>query len=191
MPVSQQIQYQSRRISINLTNVRHRNQLNYNNHSPPIRNKSYALQKPFETDFLTVIGNAKLWPSFVICWWAAQGSRPRCGPRHPIFHSNIFFYGKLFATIIISWNSLKCSLYYLLELSDPFIKNDSHDPSLSLKLCSSASGFSLCASGLGVIVMLIKQVAEKFRAVNNASFLSQFCKVSECQLFARVVFYTM
>ena len=62
---------------------------------------NYALQKPFETDFLTVIGNAKLRPSFVICW-VAQGSRPRCGPRHPISHSNIFFYVILFATIILS-----------------------------------------------------------------------------------------
>ena len=54
----------------------------------------------------------------------AQGSRPRCGPMHPILHSNIFFYIKLFTTIILSWNSLKCILWYLLELSDPFIKNE-------------------------------------------------------------------
>ena len=83
----------------------------------------YALQIPFETHFLTVIGNAKLRPSFVICW-VAQGSWPRCGPRHPILHSNIFTYIKLFATIILSWNSLKCILWYWLELSDPFIKNE-------------------------------------------------------------------
>ena len=70
-----------------------------------------------------VIGNAKGRPSFIICW-VAQGSRPRCGPRHPILHSNIFFYVKLFATVILSWNSLKCILWYLLELSDPFIKNE-------------------------------------------------------------------
>ena len=82
----------------------------------------YALQKPFETDFLTIISNAKLRPSFVICW-VAQGSRPRCGPRHQILHSNIFFYVILIATIILSWNSLKCILWYLLELSDPFINN--------------------------------------------------------------------
>ena len=31
-----------------------------------------------------------------------KGSRPRCGPRHPILHSDIFFYVKLFATIISS-----------------------------------------------------------------------------------------
>ena len=79
--------------------------------------------KRFETDFLTVIGNAKLRPSLVICW-VAQGSPPRCGPRHPILHSNIFFYVKLFATIILSWNPLKCILWYLPELSDPFIKNE-------------------------------------------------------------------
>ena len=48
---------------------------------------------------------------------------PRFGPRHPILHSNIFFYIKLFATIILSWNSLKFILWYLIELSNPFIKN--------------------------------------------------------------------
>ena len=98
-------------------------QLNYNNDLPAIGNKNYALQKPFETDFLTVIGNAKLRPSFVICW-VAQGSRPRRGPKHPIFPSNIFFYVKLLATIILSWNSIKCIFWYLLELSDPFTKNE-------------------------------------------------------------------
>ena len=41
--------------------------LNYNNDLTEIGNKNYALQKLFETDFLTVIGNAKLRPSFVIC----------------------------------------------------------------------------------------------------------------------------
>ena len=111
------------RISINLTNDTNGNQLNYNNDLPAIGNKNYALQKPFEIDFLTVIGNANLRPSFVICW-VAQGSRPRCGPRRPILHFNIFFYVKLFATIILSWNSLKCILWYLLELSDQFIKNE-------------------------------------------------------------------
>ena len=43
------------------------NRLNYNNDLPAIGNKNYALQKPFEKDFSTVIGNAKLRPSFVIC----------------------------------------------------------------------------------------------------------------------------
>ena len=75
----------------------------------------------FRNIFLIITGNAKLRPSFVICW-GAQGSRPRCGPRHPILHSNIFFYVKLFATIILSWNSLKFILWYLLELADSFIK---------------------------------------------------------------------
>ena len=46
------------------------------------------------------------------------------GPRHLILHPNIFFYIKLFATIILSWNSLKFILWYLLELSDPFIKHE-------------------------------------------------------------------
>ena len=111
------------RILIQLTNNCDKNQLNYNNDLTIIENKNYTLQKPFKTDFLTVIGNAKLRLSFVICW-VAQGSRPPCDPRHPILHSNIFFYLKLFATIILSWNSLKCILWYLDELSDSFIKNE-------------------------------------------------------------------
>ena len=106
------------KISVNGTNNCDGNQLNHNNDLPAIGNKNYALQKPFETDFLTVIGKAKLRSSFVFCW-VGQSSRQRCGPRHPILHSNIFFYVKLFATIILSWNSLKCILWYLLELSDP------------------------------------------------------------------------
>ena len=63
------------RILVNLTNECDGNQLNYNNDVPAIGYKNYALQKTFETDFLT---------------------------RHPILHSNIFFYVKLFATIILS-----------------------------------------------------------------------------------------
>ena len=47
------------RISFNFTNDCDGNQLN-NNDLPVIGNKNYALQKPSETDFLTVIGNAKL-----------------------------------------------------------------------------------------------------------------------------------
>ena len=84
------------RISVNLTNDCDGNQLNYNNNLAAIGNNNYVLQKPFGTDFLTVIGNAKL----------------------------IFFYVKLFARIILSWNSLNCIFWYLLELSDPFIKNE-------------------------------------------------------------------
>ena len=61
------------RISVNLTNDYDGNQLNYNNDLPAIgNNKNYAQQKPLETVFLTVIGNAKLRLSFVICW-VAQG----------------------------------------------------------------------------------------------------------------------
>ena len=96
---------------------------NNNNDLPVMGNKNYALQKLFKTDFLTVIGNAKLRPSFVICW-IAQGSAPRCSPSHPILHANIFFYVKLFSTIILPWNSLKCILWCLLQLWDPFIKNE-------------------------------------------------------------------
>ena len=55
------------RISINLINDCDGNQLNYNKDSPAIANENYALQKPFKTDFLTVIGNAKLRTSLVIC----------------------------------------------------------------------------------------------------------------------------
>ena len=54
-------------ISVYLTNDCDGNQLNYNNELPAIGDKNYALQKPFKTDFLTVIGNAKLRSSFVIC----------------------------------------------------------------------------------------------------------------------------
>ena len=99
------------------------NKLDHTNNLPAIENKNYALHKPFETDFLTVIGNVKFRPSFFICW-VAQSSRPHCSPRHHILYSNIFFYLKLCATTISSWNSLKCILWYLLELSDPFIKNE-------------------------------------------------------------------
>ena len=63
-------------ISVYLTNDCDGNQLNYNNDLPEIENKNYALQKPLETDFLTVIGNAKLRPSFVI-YSVAQGA-PFC-----------------------------------------------------------------------------------------------------------------
>ena len=88
----------------------------------------FSIIKAEKMNFLTVIGNAKLRLWSVISWVAqgyavAQGSRSRCGPRHPILHSNIFFYVKLFATIILSWKSLKCILWYLLEFSDPFVKN--------------------------------------------------------------------
>ena len=55
------------RISVNLTNDCDGNQLNYKNDLPAIGNKNSALQKPFKTDFLTIIGSAKLRPSFVIC----------------------------------------------------------------------------------------------------------------------------
>ena len=47
-------------ILLNFTNDCDGNQLNYNNELLAIGNKNYALQKPFEIDFLTVIGNAKL-----------------------------------------------------------------------------------------------------------------------------------
>ena len=55
------------RISVNLTNDCDGNKLNYNNDLPAIGNKNYALKKPLKIDFLTVIGNAKLRRSFLIC----------------------------------------------------------------------------------------------------------------------------
>ena len=67
MAVSQKIEYKIQIISVNLANDCDGNQLNYNNDLLVIGNKNYVLQKPFETDFLTEIGNAKLRPSFVIC----------------------------------------------------------------------------------------------------------------------------
>ena len=39
------------RISVNLTNYRDGNQLNYNNDLPAIRNKNYALHKPLKQIF--------------------------------------------------------------------------------------------------------------------------------------------
>ena len=41
------------KISVNLTNDCGGNQFNYNTDLSIIRNKNYALRKPFETDFLT------------------------------------------------------------------------------------------------------------------------------------------
>ena len=55
------------RISVNRINDCDGNQLNYNNDLTAIENKNYALQKPFETDFLTVIGNTKLRSLFDNC----------------------------------------------------------------------------------------------------------------------------
>ena len=48
------------RIPVNFTYDVDGYQLNNNNDLLAIGNKNYALQKPFETNFLTVIGNAKL-----------------------------------------------------------------------------------------------------------------------------------
>ena len=42
-------------------------EINYSSDVPVMGKKNYILQKPFKTDFLTLIGNAKLRPSFVIC----------------------------------------------------------------------------------------------------------------------------
>ena len=94
------------RISVYHTNHCDGNQLNYNNDLPAIGNKNYTLQKPFETNFLTVIGNAKLRPPFVICR-VAQGSRPRCGPRHSILQQ--LFYREIHQNDIY----LNCQIHLL------------------------------------------------------------------------------
>ena len=41
------------RISVNLTNDCSGNELHHNNISPAVGNKNYAIQKPFERDFLS------------------------------------------------------------------------------------------------------------------------------------------
>ena len=51
MSVLQKIEYYMQRISVNYTNDCDGNQLNYSNDLSEIRNKNYALQTPFETDF--------------------------------------------------------------------------------------------------------------------------------------------
>ena len=53
------------RISVNLTNDCDGNQLYDQNELPAIGNKNYTTET-FQNIFLTVIGNAKLRPSFVI-----------------------------------------------------------------------------------------------------------------------------
>ena len=55
------------RTSVNLTNDCDENKLDYTNDLSATGNKNYALQKPFETDFLTAISNAKLRPSLDLC----------------------------------------------------------------------------------------------------------------------------
>ena len=85
------------RISVNLTNDCDGNRLNCNNDLPAIGNKNYALQKSFETDFLTVIGNAKLRPSFVIYSVAKAAD-------HTVAQ------GTRFCTLTYFFNSLKCIL---------------------------------------------------------------------------------
>ena len=66
MAVSQKIEYQMQKISVNLTNDCDGNQLNYNNDLPATVNKNHALQQPFETDFLTVaMQNSDYHSSFV------------------------------------------------------------------------------------------------------------------------------
>ena len=109
------------RISVNLINDCDGNQFNYNNDLLAIYWKQeLCTTETFRNRFFD--SNRQLRSSLVICW-VAQGSRPRCGPRHLILHSNIFFYVELFVIIILLGNSLKCILWYFLELLDPFIKN--------------------------------------------------------------------
>ena len=65
MPAREKLKYKCREFQLILRMIAM--DINYNNDLSIISNKNYALQKPFETDFLTVIGNAKLRPSLVIC----------------------------------------------------------------------------------------------------------------------------
>ena len=66
------------RIPVNLTNDCDKNQLNYKNDLPAIRNKNYALRKPFLTDFFDrVIGKSET---------ATVNRHFLNGPRHPILH---------------------------------------------------------------------------------------------------------
>ena len=85
--------------SVNLTNNFCGNQLNYNNDLTVIENKNYAVQKHSKTDFLTVIGIAKLRPSFVFEKPKATDHAVAQGTQ---FYSLTFFYVKSFATIILS-----------------------------------------------------------------------------------------
>ena len=47
------MEYKNQRILVNLINDCGQNKFNYKNDLPAIENNNYALQKPFETDFLT------------------------------------------------------------------------------------------------------------------------------------------
>ena len=128
------------RILLNLTNHCSKNQFHYNNDLPAIGNKNYALQKPFKTDFLTqeaATRNCDRYLSFELSV-----------PRHPISHCNIFFWVQLFATIILSWNLLKCILWYLLELSDPFFKNENSVLSILVEKNWTKNGFLSLGNGV-------------------------------------------
>ena len=115
--------------------------------------------------------------------------QPRCGPRHPILHSNIFFYVKLFAIIILSWNSLKCILWYLLELLDPFIKNENAVLPISIEknfeqkmdfcLLKMRSIFFLNKENPIFFIKLGQRLPKSFfqlRVKNSRFFLSYFLK---------------
>ena len=58
-------------------------EINYDNDLPAIGNKNSTIQKPFETDFLTVISNVKLRPSFVI--WGGVQNLELSNVERPIF----------------------------------------------------------------------------------------------------------
>ena len=69
------------------------------------KKKNYALQKPFETDFLTVISNAKLRLSFAIIF-------------------NIFFLCKIICTNYFIVKFIEMYSLKFIELSGSFIKNE-------------------------------------------------------------------
>ena len=88
-------------MSVNLTNNCDGNQLNYNNDLRAIGSKNYALQKPFETDFLQYSSTQNSDRHSPFVEWPKTADRVVAhGTQFRTF--NIFFYVKLFAIIILS-----------------------------------------------------------------------------------------
>ena len=80
------------RILVKLINDCDGNQLNYNNDLPEIGNKKITTET-FRNRFFDSNRQRKT-PTII--------RHLLSSPRHPILHSDIFFYVKLFATIILS-----------------------------------------------------------------------------------------
>ena len=71
------------RISVNFTKDCDVNQLNYNDDLPAIGNNNYSLRKTFETDFLTVIGNAD--PTVILHLLSSPRQPTTLWPKAPDF----------------------------------------------------------------------------------------------------------